>query len=287
MTSRLPSPEPPKPPGWFRSEPEPDGIEFESVDVADETAAAPNVHISAQWAQSKSFPSVESEPDPDVTSKPTTELRWSGVRVRDVMLGVAAASFLFGVFSIGFLSRGLVTPAQDPQLLTLLERAVETRSQIPAPLASPFPAIAPVVAQPVETVAEVEPATQTPNANTPPTVFAAADTKQVARAKPVPQQKLNESFTHSFARPIGGTLKIATGQTASLNLATAAASGDQTQQCESGKCDLPPAGPVQGEHGTKIAWAESPDEARQLAVAQNKLVFMMHVSGNFEKPGFT
>ena len=285
MTSRFPSPQPPQRPGWFRSHPEPDDIEFEPVEVGVETTAAPDVHVSAQWAEAKSSPAVEPRPGPVSTSQPPTESWWSGVRARDVMLGVGAASVLFGVFSIGFLSRGLVTPRQDPKLLALLDRAVETRSEAPA--AAPLPVATEVAPPPVEAVAEVDVATVSPQPKTTKTVLVAADTEDAAADRPVPQLKLNESLTRSFARPTGGTLRIAAGQTASLNLATAAASRDRMQQCESGKCDLPPAGPVQGEHGTKIAWAESPDEARQLAIAQNKLVFMMHVSGNFEKPGFT
>lgn len=39
--------------------------------------------------------------------------------------------------------------------------------------------------------------------------------------------------------------------------------------------------------GTVLAWAESPADAYQMAVEQQKLVFMIHVSGNFEIPGFT
>ena len=38
---------------------------------------------------------------------------------------------------------------------------------------------------------------------------------------------------------------------------------------------------------TALRWAKSPAEAAQQARAENKLVFLIHVSGNFEDPGFT
>lgn len=39
--------------------------------------------------------------------------------------------------------------------------------------------------------------------------------------------------------------------------------------------------------GTTLQWAESPADAYQMAAAQGKMVFLIHVSGNFEIPGFT
>ncbi len=38
---------------------------------------------------------------------------------------------------------------------------------------------------------------------------------------------------------------------------------------------------------TALTWAESLQEASELAAAKEKLVFLIHVSGNFEMPGFT
>ena len=40
-------------------------------------------------------------------------------------------------------------------------------------------------------------------------------------------------------------------------------------------------------YGTTIHWVASPADAYQQAKDENKLVFMMHVSGNFKIPGFT
>ena len=53
-------------------------------------------------------------------------------------------------------------------------------------------------------------------------------------------------------------------------------------QCEAGTCPGNTAS-----HGTVLEWVDSLDDARRLAQSQNKLVFLIHVSGNFEIPGFT
>lgn len=39
--------------------------------------------------------------------------------------------------------------------------------------------------------------------------------------------------------------------------------------------------------GTALTWAKSPAEASERAAREGKLVFLIHVSGNFEDPGFT
>lgn len=38
---------------------------------------------------------------------------------------------------------------------------------------------------------------------------------------------------------------------------------------------------------TAVTWAKSPAEASEQALREGKLVFLIHVSGNFENPGFT
>src|SRR5207248_9601956 len=38
---------------------------------------------------------------------------------------------------------------------------------------------------------------------------------------------------------------------------------------------------------TALTWAKSPAEAAETARHDGKLVFLIHVSGNFENPGFT
>jgi hypothetical protein len=45
--------------------------------------------------------------------------------------------------------------------------------------------------------------------------------------------------------------------------------------------------PTCGSHGTTIDFVDSPTEAAKLAKKETKLVFILHVSGNFEDPRFT
>ena len=45
--------------------------------------------------------------------------------------------------------------------------------------------------------------------------------------------------------------------------------------------------PVCSAHGTKIDFLATPKEAATLAKKEQKLVFVLHVSGNFEDPRFT
>jgi len=42
-----------------------------------------------------------------------------------------------------------------------------------------------------------------------------------------------------------------------------------------------------GCHGTSVDFVDTPREAAALAEKQGKLVFVLHVSGNFEDPRFT
>jgi hypothetical protein len=42
-----------------------------------------------------------------------------------------------------------------------------------------------------------------------------------------------------------------------------------------------------GSFGTKVEFVDTPSEAAKIAKKQEKLVFVLHVSGNFEDPRFT
>ena len=42
-----------------------------------------------------------------------------------------------------------------------------------------------------------------------------------------------------------------------------------------------------GNHGTSVTFVESPTEAAIRAKKEEKLVFILHVSGNFETPEYT
>jgi hypothetical protein len=45
--------------------------------------------------------------------------------------------------------------------------------------------------------------------------------------------------------------------------------------------------PFREGHGTSVEFVPTPADASQLACSSRKLLFLLHVSGNFEKPGFT
>ncbi len=57
---------------------------------------------------------------------------------------------------------------------------------------------------------------------------------------------------------------------------------DQSLVCETGQCQ-----PSGNRLGTEIHWAEQPADAYRQASEDGKLVFLIHVSGNFKIPGFT
>jgi hypothetical protein len=42
-----------------------------------------------------------------------------------------------------------------------------------------------------------------------------------------------------------------------------------------------------GSHGTQVSFVDTPKEAAAQAKKEEKLVFVLHVSGNFEDPRFT
>lgn len=42
-----------------------------------------------------------------------------------------------------------------------------------------------------------------------------------------------------------------------------------------------------GNHGTTVEFLDTPSEAARQALKEEKLVFVLHVSGNFEDPRFT
>lgn len=59
------------------------------------------------------------------------------------------------------------------------------------------------------------------------------------------------------------------------------------QKCENGTCPAPGRFTDPRSFGTKLVFAENMKQARELAVDQGKLLFVMHVSGNFAIEGFT
>lgn len=60
-----------------------------------------------------------------------------------------------------------------------------------------------------------------------------------------------------------------------------------TADCDSGTCKLIPVKTADRKLNTTLEWSASPQLAAEQAVREGKLVFLIHVSGNFSQPGFT
>ena len=71
-------------------------------------------------------------------------------------------------------------------------------------------------------------------------------------------------------------------------LTTAAATGKPVAS-KSGKSAAPPTKSEGGcgDHGTSVEFFDTPSSAAAKAKKEQKLVFVLHVSGNFEDPRFT
>jgi len=65
----------------------------------------------------------------------------------------------------------------------------------------------------------------------------------------------------------------------------ALASAEQT--CDSGACKIAPVSAADAKLNTALDWSSSSSAAADLARREGKLVFLIHVSGNFAQPGFT
>ena len=74
-------------------------------------------------------------------------------------------------------------------------------------------------------------------------------------------------------------------QTAGLCLCTVLGLSVATADARDGK--QAPKEPACGDHGTSVNFFDTPQEAAKRAVKDQKLVFVLHVSGNFEDPGLT
>lgn len=134
---------------------------------------------------------------------------------------------------------------------------------------------APLVVQPVESSdavtesAEPLPATDDSIAETSlpePAIENASEQDQLAKVDDVP-------LAAKVAQPEPAeALKPAAERPGELELATL----DEPEVCDTSQM-----------HGTQLVWAESVNRAAVLANEQEKLVYLIHVSGNFEIPEFT
>ena len=73
-------------------------------------------------------------------------------------------------------------------------------------------------------------------------------------------------------------LFMAAGLASALGLANAGSPGADLRPVKEGSC---------GSFGTSIEFVSTPSQAGQQAKKEQKLVFVLHVSGHFEDPRFT
>ena len=66
--------------------------------------------------------------------------------------------------------------------------------------------------------------------------------------------------------------------TSTLGLAIAGVPGEDARENKEASC---------GSYGTRVKFVSSPSEAARQAKMEEKLVFVLHVSGHFEDPAFT
>jgi hypothetical protein len=79
-------------------------------------------------------------------------------------------------------------------------------------------------------------------------------------------------------------LYTAAGVLAALGLLSAAAAREPA----GGKLGVKPAAATcSGDHGTEVKFFKGPSEAARAAKKEEKLVFVLHISGLFEDPDFT
>jgi hypothetical protein len=64
------------------------------------------------------------------------------------------------------------------------------------------------------------------------------------------------------------------------------ATATQEGECATGSCPAPVAR-LDRKLNTALEWSSSPEAAAEQAAREGKLVFLIHVSGNFAQPGFT
>ena len=57
--------------------------------------------------------------------------------------------------------------------------------------------------------------------------------------------------------------------------------------CVEAKVPAPAARPDREAFATTVAFVRNPQEAARVAKKEDKLTFLLHLSGNFEEPGFT
>jgi hypothetical protein len=120
-------------------------------------------------------------------------------------------------------------------------------------------------------------------------VFAWQDQKPAPEAAPAGGDAVPEV---GAGAPVEDVVLVRPGEGPRANLGPAAAAEPVAERAEE-RVVLQDAGPVFGKRpateclGTAVDFVDNPQEASKIAARENKLLFVLHVSGNFEDPQFT
>ncbi len=202
-----------------------------------------------------------------------------------ILILIAGAGWCFA-FGLGFWVRGLVNGEVGRSA-----RAAPVSAAVSPPATPPLDP-APVFNAEREPARLAEARVQAPVLAAPPTPPAEAAPLAAASTKPPPDRPVGpvpdqtpapaapERFVLHQAAPRASLPFVLPEKPsfalADLKLDEPAASGQTEQVCA-----------VDRSLNTALTWAKSPGEASEQARKERKLVFLIHVSGNFEDPGFT
>lgn len=120
----------------------------------------------------------------------------------------------------------------------------------------------------------------------PPETSAIVDAKsqEIHRVEVKPVPSVNESIDGFLLQPrVAGNLiaEVQIPENSWFSLASA------KSDCDSGTCKLVPVRQADRKLNTAMEWMPTPELAAEKAAREGKLVFLIHVSGNFAQPGFT
>jgi hypothetical protein len=217
------------------------------------------------------------------------------------------------VFGIGFWARGVVGPAgretagvgegRSRAAVAPFNGGIENKSKVEFTGALPERTLKPDeparndVAARVDhppsppAVAGSDPALHRVDVNSQPENVIAAIPDQIHPAPPQPVAQSSPALVVQAQPADGFSLKPAGGVkqvSAEIIRPTNAwfETAVQAAECTTGSCPAPLAR-LDRKLNTALEWSPTPAAAAEMAAREGKLVFLIHVSGNFSQPGFT
>jgi hypothetical protein len=226
-----------------------------------------------------------------------------------VLLCALFATALPIVFAMGFWTRGLVSPvvgetasegAGGLQAAVAARQAAEDESREPAAVKDEEPAVAQSTA---ETPSRPDKAAAVEDRDAPPDVAPAVMPAQMARGTRGAEgagalivnggqtddvrldQEKPSNPGQDFLLPTAGGVRHVSAEVIRPVRAWFA-TATKEDECTTGTCTAPVAR-LDRKLNTALEWSSSPQAAAEQAGREGKLVFLIHVSGNFAQPGFT